>query len=348
MLTIEFDYCLPKELIAQYPTSKRDQSRLLILTRNAQTIEHRKFSDIINYMNRGEVLVLNETKVIPARLIGHKETAGCFATSFSPGGGKVEIFLLKVKKDNTWEVLIKPGKASKTGTRIIIGEELMAEVVDKNTVRFEYEGDFRKILEKYGRVPLPPYIKREPDKLDKSRYQTIYAKKEGAVAAPTAGLHFTKKILELLRSKGVKIVNLCLHTGLGTFRPVKEENIEEHKMESEYYEITGQSVEIIDRAKRVGKRVIAIGTTTVRALETMRISGNYEESLLSGWTDLFIYPGYNFKVVDALVTNFHLPKSTLLMLVSAFAGKDLILKAYNEAIRQRYRFYSYGDCMFIL
>lgn len=342
----EFDYELPEELIAQMPADKRENSKMLVLDKEKQTIEHKHFFDITDYLDENCLLVLNNTKVLPARLYGTKDT-----------GAKIEVFLLEAKQDKQWSCLIKPSKRIKTGTIITICEELQVKALEKLEdagewlVELIYDGNLFEILHKVGNIPLPPYIERklqsdELKQFDMNRYQTVYAKDEGSVAAPTAGLHFTEDILELLKNKGVDIAYVTLNVGLGTFRPVKCENILEHKMHSETFEITDVAAAKITEAKKQGKKIVAVGTTTVRTLETAYqkfgcIKACHDHS------ELFIYPPYEFKVIDELITNFHLPKSTLLMLVSAFAGKEFIFKAYQEAIENKYRFFSYGDCMFI-
>ena len=346
MLLSEFDYTLPEELIAQTPAEKRENSRLMVLGVSDHTILHKHFYNIVDLLDDDHVLILNNTKVIPARLYGYKET-----------GAKIEVFLLKEKANKEWEVLIKPSKRVKEGTIIKISEELTAEVVKplpddgKWQVRMIYEGDIFEILHRVGNIPLPPYIERkmtneELKKLDFERYQTVYAKDEGSVAAPTAGLHFTQDILQKLSNKGVEIGYVTLNVGIGTFRPVKCENVLDHKMDSESFEITQETADLINKAKAKGKKIVAVGTTTVRTLETAYKQFG-EIKACKSESELFIYPPYEFKVVDKLITNFHLPKSTLLMLVSALAGKDFIFEAYEEAIKNKYRFYSYGDCMFI-
>lgn len=346
MLLSEFDYTLPEELIAQTPADKRENSRMMVLGVNNKTIEHKHFYDIVDLLDKNCILILNNTKVIPARLYGYKDT-----------GAKIEVFLLKEKTNKEWEVLIKPSKRVKPNTIIKISDELSVEVLKslpddgKWLVKMIYEGDILEILHRVGNIPLPPYIERKMTnedlkKLDFERYQTVYAKDEGSVAAPTAGLHFTKEILEKLQNKGVEIGYVTLNVGIGTFRPVKCENVVEHKMDSESFEITQETADLINRAKTDGKKLVAVGTTTVRTLETTYKQFGCIKACKSA-SELFIYPPYEFKVVDKLITNFHLPKSTLLMLVSALAGKDLIFKAYEEAIKNKYRFYSYGDCMFI-
>ena len=346
MLLSEFDYILPEGLIAQTPAEKRENSRMMVLKRPSHEILHKHFYDIVDLLDDRHILILNNTKVIPARLYGYKET-----------GAKIEVFLLKEKENHTWEVLIKPSKRVKAGTLIKISEDLSAEVIKplpddgKWLVKMIYDGDILDILHRVGNIPLPPYIERkmtndELKKLDFERYQTVYANDEGSVAAPTAGLHFTQEILKTLKTRGVQIGYVTLNVGIGTFRPVKCENILEHKMDSESFEIPEITAELINRAKAEGKKLVAVGTTTVRTLETAFKQFGKIQACKSA-SELFIYPPYEFKVVDKLITNFHLPKSTLLMLVSALAGKDLIFDAYNEAIVNKYRFYSYGDCMFI-
>lgn len=346
MLVSEFDYELPEELIAQMPADKRENSRMLVLNRANQTIEHKHFYDIVDLLDENTLLVLNNTKVLPARLYGTKET-----------GAKIEVFLLESKSGKEWSCLIKPSKRVKPDTIIKISDELQVRAIKRLEedgewlVEMIYAGDLFEILHKVGNIPLPPYIERkiqneELKNFDMERYQTVYAKDEGSVAAPTAGLHFTKEILEKLKAKGVEIAYVTLNVGLGTFRPVKCENITDHKMHSETFEITQETADIINRAKASGKKITAVGTTTVRTLETaFQKYGKIQAC--HDYSELFIYPPYEFKVIDRLLTNFHLPKSTLLMLVSALAGKDFIFKAYNEAVQNRYRFFSYGDCMFI-
>ncbi|APQ99141.1 tRNA ribosyltransferase-isomerase [Clostridium botulinum] len=336
----DFDFYLPEELIAQHPMEKRDEARLLVLDKKTGGIEHKIFKDILDYLTPNDCLVLNNTRVLPARLIGAKEETG----------GKMEFLLLKRKEKDVWETLVKPGKRAQIGARFIFGNgELKAEVIGmgeegSRIVKFYYEGIFEEILDQLGQMPLPPYIKEKLD--DKEMYQTVYSKEEGSAAAPTAGLHFTEKLLKKIKEKGVKLAFLTLHVGLGTFRPVKVENIQEHVMHSEYYKMDKETAEIINDTKEKGGRVIAVGTTSCRTLETIGdIEGKVREQ--SGWTDIFIYPGYKYKVVDALITNFHLPQSTLLMLVSALAGRDNIMNAYNVAVEKEYRFFSFGDAMFI-
>lgn len=337
----EFDYDLPKELIAQDPLEDRSASRLLVLDKKTGAWEHRIFREIPELLAPGDCLVLNNTKVIPARLIGSRES-----------GGAVEVLLLKriPGQENSWETLVKPGKKARIGTKIVFGDGLLSgEVTDiveegNRIVRFSFDGIFEEILDQLGEMPLPPYITHELK--DKNRYQTVYAKYDGSAAAPTAGLHFTKELLESIREKGVDIAEITLHVGLGTFRPVKAETVEEHHMHSEFWQINEEAAAKINAAKARGGRVIAVGTTSCRTLESAaKEDGTVEAG--SGWTDIFIYPGYRFKCIDALITNFHLPKSTLVMLVSALAGREHILDAYAEAIRERYRFFSFGDAMFI-
>lgn len=336
----DFYYDLPEELIAQEPIKERAMSRLLVLDRATGSIEHKIFKDIINYLDAGDCLVLNDTRVIPARLLGTREDTG----------GKIEFVLLKRIEERVWEVILKPGRRAKPGARFVFGGGLLkAEIIDiveegNRIVKFEYDGIFEEILDKVGIVPLPPYITRRLD--DSERYQTVYSRYNGSAAAPTAGLHFTEELLDNIAKKGVSLAYVTLHVGLGTFRPVKTENIQDHKMHSEFYNINEEACIKINAAKESGKRVIAVGTTSCRVLET---AGD-ETGLVTphnGWTDIFIYPGYKFKVVDALITNFHLPESTLLMLVSTLAGKDKIFEAYRVAIEERYRFFSFGDAMFI-
>jgi len=335
-----FDYNLPEELIAQYPLDKRDESRLMVINRKDGSINHHVFSQLPDFLDAGDLLVLNNTKVIPARLVGKKEKSS----------GEVEILLLSSRTDGTWEALVKRSSRMNYGSRVIFGDgKLSARILDKTDsggriIQFESSGNLRELLDKYGKPPLPPYIKREVDTKDKDRYQTIYAKNDGAVAAPTAGLHFTNAIFEKLKLKGIDSTELTLHVGLGTFQPVKSENIEEHHIHSEFFSVPKESADKINASK--GK-IVAVGTTSVRALESSA-DENGKINANSGSTDIFIYPGYKFKIVDAMITNFHLPKSTLLMLVSAFAGRELIMRAYHQAIEQKYRFFSYGDGMLIL
>ncbi|MGI6727998.1 MAG: tRNA preQ1(34) S-adenosylmethionine ribosyltransferase-isomerase QueA [Anaerovoracaceae bacterium] len=340
----EFDYLLPPELIAQYPSEQRDNSRLMVLDREMGTVEHKRFYQIIDYLKPGDCLVLNNSKVLPARILGIKEGTGA----------KVEFLLIKRKEGDLWETMVRPGKRIKPGDRVRFSEKplLVAEVLDfsedgTRLVRFDYDGLFLETLDKVGRMPLPPYIQRDSEEVDKERYQTVYSLKEGSVAAPTAGLHFTRELIEQAKDKGVKIAYVTLHVGIGTFRPVKTEIIEEHKMHFEEYEIDEENASIINGVKTAGGRIIAVGTTSTRTLESAALS---DKTVKAGWanTGIFIYPGYRFQVIDSLVTNFHLPKSTLLMLISAFYDREKILEAYRVAVEQRYRFFSYGDAMLIL
>ncbi len=340
MKTEDFDYYLPEELIAQTPLEKRDSSKMLVLDKQTGELEHKHFNNIIDYLNQGDVLVLNDTKVIPARLIGEKEDTKAV----------IEVLMLKELENNKWECLSKPAKRIKIGTRVIFGDGLLsAECVDikEEGIRvfeFKYNGIFYEILDKLGEMPLPPYIHEKLN--DKDRYQTVYAKNIGSAAAPTAGLHFTIDLLNKIKEKGILIEYVTLHVGLGTFRPVNVENINDHKMHSEYYMMSKETANVLNEAKKNNRRIISVGTTSTRTLETiMNLYGEFREC--SGWTDIFIYPGYKFKAIDALITNFHLPKSTLVMLVSALAGKDNILNAYKEAVNHKYRFFSFGDAMFI-
>lgn len=335
----DFYYDLPEELIAQTPIEKRDESRLMVLNRKDQSIEHKQFKDIIDYLEPGDCLVRNNTKVIPARLYGKKAT-----------GAKIEFLLLNQIEGDIWESIVRPGHKLKPGTEVEFGDGLLkATVLDimpggTRKVEFKYEGIFNEILDKIGLMPLPPYIHESLK--DKDRYQTVYARYEGSAAAPTAGLHFTPELFEKLKQKGVEVANVTLHVGIGTFRPVKVENVEEHHMHSEHYYIKQEDVDKINNAKKNGKRVIAIGTTSCRVLETIADEKGMVKPT-EGDTQIFIYPGYKFKCLDGLITNFHLPESTLIMLVSALAGKEYIMKAYNEAVKERYRFFSFGDAMFI-
>lgn len=336
----EFDYDLPEELIAQDPLEDRSGSRLLVLDKATGEIEHRIFHEIVEYVQSGDCLVINNTKVIPARLFGVKEGTE----------SKIEILLLKRKENDIWETLVRPGKKAKAGTKISFGDGLLMgevlEVVEEGNrlIQFSYQGIFEEILDQLGQMPLPPYITHQLQ--DKNRYQTVYAKYNGSAAAPTAGLHFTPELLEKIQAKGVSVAEVTLHVGLGTFRPVKEQDVLKHHMHSEYFEIEQEAADIVNRTKRQGGRIIAVGTTSTRTLE----SAANEEGILSaksGYTEIFIYPGYEFKVIDGLITNFHLPQSTLVMLVSALAGKENILDAYRQAVEERYRFFSFGDAMFI-
>ncbi len=336
----EFDYNLPEELIAQVPIQKRDESRLMVVDRENRTIEDKVFKDIIDYLEPGDCLVRNNTKVIPARLYGKKDT-----------GANVEFVLLKQLEGDIWESIVRPGNKLKPGSKVIFGDGLLnaeiLEVLEDGTrkVKFTYEGIFNEILDKIGLMPLPPYIHESLKEND--RYQTVYAKYEGSAAAPTAGLHFTPELLKRIEEKGIKIANVTLHVGIGTFRPVKEENIEEHKMHTEHFYIKQEDVEKINETKKNGKRVIAVGTTSCRVLETIADENTGLVKQIESDTGIYIYPGYKFKCVDGLITNFHLPKSTLLMLVSALADREFILEAYNKAVEEKYRFFSFGDAMFI-
>ena len=340
MKVADFDYELPEELIAQTPIKKRDESRLMVLNRKNQTIEHKVFKDIIDYLKPGDVLVRNNTKVIPARLYGKKET-----------GANVEFLLLNNIENDIWEAIVRPGNKLHVGTKVIFGDGILEakilEIMPGGTrkVEFKYEGIFNEILDKIGLMPLPPYI-HETLK-EKGRYQTVYAKYEGSAAAPTAGLHFTPELLEKISKKGIEIANVTLHVGIGTFRPVKEETVEAHKMHSEHFYIKQEDVEKINKAKQEGRRVIAVGTTSCRVLESIADEKTGMVKQIEDDTEIFIYPGYKFKCIDGLITNFHLPQSTLLMLVSALAGKEYIMKAYKEAVKEKYRFFSFGDAMFI-
>ena len=340
MKTSDFYYDLPQELIAQTPLDRRDASRLMVLDKNTGAVKHMHFYDLPSLLRPGDCLVLNDSRVLPARLLGHRE----------PGGGAAEVLLLNDKGDKTWECLVRPGKKMKPGTKLSFGDGLLtAEVTEtleggNRLVRFNYEGIFLELLEQLGKMPLPPYIKAELQ--DPERYQTVYSREVGSAAAPTAGLHFTKELLEQIQAMGVSLAYVTLHVGLGTFRPVKEEEITDHEMHSEYCMISKETAETINETRRKGGRVICVGTTSCRTIESWAAEdGTLKES--AGWTNIYIYPGYRFKVLDALVTNFHLPESTLVMLVSALAGREHILAAYEEAVREKYRFFSFGDAMFI-
>jgi S-adenosylmethionine:tRNA ribosyltransferase-isomerase len=340
----DFDYQLPQELIAQYPLKERDGSRMMVLERETHKIYEKKFADIVGYLNKGDTVVMNDAKVIPARLLGRKDT-----------GAKVELFLLENLGDGAYKVLAKPSKRLKTGTKINLSGDITATVLENS--------DFGKVvkfsateeeLKSIGQVPLPPYIKRPPEKIDEDRYQTIYAKSEGATASPTAGLHFTNAIIKRIKDKGVNVAHATLNVSYGTFAPVLEEEIEKHKMHKEYFKISKQTIDVINQTKAKGNKILAVGTTTVRVLETclgdtfkLGVGDTYQFKSINGTTELFIYPGYKFKVVDMLLTNFHIPKSTLLMLVAAFAGREFILEAYKKAVEAKLRFFSYGDCMLI-
>jgi len=337
---IQFD--VPDELVAQYPIDKRDESRLMVVDTKKDHVEHKVFKDIVDYLNEGDAIVVNATKVFPARVFGVKEKTDA----------KVELLLLRQLEETMWEVLVKPARKVRVGNRIQITEDLGCDVIDNTTsggrvVKFDYNGvNFFELIEKVGQSPLPPYIKREPEELDKKKYQTVYASKIGAVAAPTAGLHFTEELLEKIERKGIKVIPLVLHVGLGTFRPIQVEDLSRHQMDSEYYEIPHESAEQINEVKRNGGRVIAVGTTTVRALESVSTADNFVKAD-SGWTDKFIYPPYSFKIIDAMITNFHVSGSTLFLLTCALAGRDKMMQAYEEAIENKYRFHSYGDAMLI-
>ncbi|MCI1654326.1 MAG: tRNA preQ1(34) S-adenosylmethionine ribosyltransferase-isomerase QueA [Lachnospiraceae bacterium] len=336
----DFDYELPEELIAQDPLEDRSASRLMVLDKHTGQIRHHRFYEIPQYLKPGDCLVLNNTKVIPARLYGDKEGTGA----------QIEILLLKRIEKDLWETLVRPGKKMKPGARVIFGDGLLTGEVEaiaeegNRLIRFSYEGIFEEILDQLGQMPLPPYITHQLK--DRNRYQTVYAKYDGSAAAPTAGLHFTPELLQQIRDAGIRIAEVTLHVGLGTFRPVKVEEVTEHHMHSEYYSITKEAAEQINATRRAGGRVICVGTTSCRTIESAADEeGNLKES--SGWTDIFIYPGYRFKVMDCLITNFHLPQSTLIMLVSALAGREHVLAAYREAVKEKYRFFSFGDAMFL-
>ncbi|ACD23197.1 tRNA preQ1(34) S-adenosylmethionine ribosyltransferase-isomerase QueA [Clostridium botulinum] len=336
----DFDFYLPEELIAQHPLEKRDTSRLMVLDKETGEISHKNFYDIIDYLNEGDTLVLNNTRVMPARLIGEKEGTG----------GKIEFLLLKRVEKDRWECLAKPGKSARVGRRFTFGDgKLKAEVVEvkdngNRIVEFYYEGIFEEVLDSLGEMPLPPYIHERLE--DRERYQTVYSKENGSAAAPTAGLHFTEELLHKIKDRGINIAYVTLHVGLGTFRPVKVDTIEDHEMHSEYYHLSKEDAEVINATKKRGNKVISVGTTSTRTLETIADEdGNVKET--NGWTNIFIYPGYKFKVVDRLITNFHLPESTLIMLVSTLAGKEHVMNAYEEAVKEKYRFFSFGDAMFI-
>lgn len=341
MKTSDFFYDLPEELIAQDPLEDRTASRLLVLNRETGAVEHKIFSDVIDYLNEGDCLVINNTRVIPARLIGEKEGTG----------GKVEVLLLKRRANDVWETLVKPGKKLRPGARVTFGDgRLKAEILEiaeegNRLVRFYYEGIFEEILDSLGEMPLPPYITHKLE--DKEMYQTVYAKYDGSAAAPTAGLHFTKELLSKIEEKGIKIASITLHVGLGTFRPVKVDDVNNHHMHTEWYEVNAEAADIINETKRNGGRVICVGTTSCRTIESVADENGYMKAK-TGETDIFIYPGYKFKVMDGLITNFHLPESTLVMLVSAFAGKENVLAAYETAVKERYRFFSFGDAMIFI
>lgn len=340
MKTSDFSFHLPEELIAQTPLEKRDQSRLLVLDKHTGEMEHRHFYELPQFLHPGDCLVLNDSRVLPARLLGHRE----------PGGGAVEVLLLIDRGNKTWECLVRPGRKARPGVQLTFGDGLLTATVEEvleggnRLIRFHYDGIFLELLEQLGKMPLPPYIKAELQ--DPERYQTVYSREVGSAAAPTAGLHFTKELLQQVEDMGVRLAYVTLHVGLGTFRPVKEEDILDHEMHSEYCMISAETAETINRTKAEGGRVICVGTTSCRTIESWAAEdGTLKES--AGWTNIFIYPGYRFKVLDALITNFHLPESTLVMLVSALAGREHILNAYEEAVKQHYRFFSFGDAMFI-
>ena len=340
MKTSDFDFYLPEELIAQHPLEKRDNSRLMVLDKATGEIEHKHFYDVLDYLNEGDTLVLNNTRVMPARLIGEKVESG----------GKIEFLLLKRIEGDKWECLAKPGKRAKIGTEFTFGSgKLKCKVVDiveegNRIIEFSYDGIFEQVLDELGEMPLPPYITERLD--DRERYQTVYSKEQGSAAAPTAGLHFTKELLEKVKEKGVNVAYVTLHVGLGTFRPVKVDDVNEHVMHSEFYQLDEENANIINETKKRGNKIISVGTTSTRTLETIGDENGFVKAQ-SGWTNIFIYPGYKFKVVDNLITNFHLPESTLIMLVSALAGKEKVMNAYNEAVKERYRFFSFGDSMII-
>lgn len=340
MKSSDFNFYLPEELIAQHPLEQRDSSKLMILDKKTGDITHSSFHNIINYLNKGDTLVLNNTRVMPARLIGEK----------SESGGKIEFLLLKRIEGDKWECLAKPGKKAKIGQKFTFGEgKLTCEVIDiveegNRIIEFSYDGIFEQVLDELGDMPLPPYITEKLE--DKERYQTVYSKEKGSAAAPTAGLHFTKELLSEIKEKGINIAYLTLHVGLGTFRPVKVEDVNDHVMHSEFYQLDEENAKLINDTKKNGKKVVTVGTTSTRTLETIA-DENGTVKAQNGWTDIFIYPGYKFKIVDQLITNFHLPESTLIMLVSALAGKENVMKAYNTAVEQKYRFFSFGDSMFI-
>ena len=340
MKTSDFDFYLPEELIAQHPLEKRDYSKLMVLDKETGKIEHKHFYNVIEYLNQGDTLVLNNTRVMPARLIGEK----------AESGGKIEFLLLKRIEGDKWECLAKPGKRAKIGTEFVFGKgKLKCKVVDiveegNRIIEFSYDGVFEQVLDELGEMPLPPYITERLD--DRERYQTVYSKEQGSAAAPTAGLHFTKELLEEVKKKGVNIAYVTLHVGLGTFRPVKVDDVNEHVMHSEFYNLEEEDAKIINDTKKRGNKIISVGTTSTRTLETIGDENGFVKAQ-SGWTNIFIYPGYEFKVVDKLITNFHLPESTLIMLVSALSGKEKVMNAYNEAVKERYRFFSFGDSMII-
>ena len=338
----DFKYSVPEKLIAQYPSKKRGDSKMMVIDRANQTIEDHQFKDIVDYIQDGDCVVVNETSVFPARLTGIKDKTNA----------EVEIFLLRELEHDLWEVLVKPARKVRVGNKLHVGNQLSCEVVDNTVsggrvIQFTYDGDFNSIIDKIGKMPLPPYIHREPENVDKDRYQSIFSKTRGAVAAPTASLHFDKKIVKKMESKGATVVPVLLHVGLGTFRPVVVEDLTRHKMDSEFFEVTEESAKIINDTIDKGGRIIAVGTTVVRVLETVVTTDGHIKAE-KGWTDKFIFPPYDFKVISGLVTNFHMPASTLLMLVCAFGDKDLVMKAYRKAAKEEYRFFSYGDAMLLI
>ncbi|MFH1214000.1 MAG: tRNA preQ1(34) S-adenosylmethionine ribosyltransferase-isomerase QueA [Candidatus Neomarinimicrobiota bacterium] len=340
----DFDYNIPEELIAKFPIKQRDHSRLMVINRKQKTITHKRFYDIIDYLNPGDLMIVNETKVYPARLWAVKDRTEA----------KVEVFLLRELENNLWEVMVKPARKVRIGNKLTISEGVQCDVIDNTVsggrvVRFNNiaQEPLYKLIDEVGQSPLPPYIDREPTEEDKEKYQTVYARKRGAVAAPTAGLHFTKDLIQKIRDKGVKIYPIILHIGLGTFRPVTVEDLSRHRMDSEYFEVSAETALAINEARAKGKKIITVGTSVVRTLETVTVSG-FQITPRRGWTDKFIHPPYEFKMADVLITNFHQPKSTLIMQVSAFCGHELIMKAYQEAVKKKYRFFSYGDAMIII
>lgn len=338
----DFEYEVPEKLIAQYPLEKRSGSRMMVLNRLTKEIAHKSFEDILEFLNPGDCLVVNNTKVFPARLFGTKDKTGA----------KVEVFLLRNLENGIWEVMVKPARKVRLGNKIVFNENLSCDIIDNTVsggriIEVHCNGDFFEMLEEVGQTPLPPYIKREPEDVDRECYQTVYAKNRGAVAAPTAGLHFTEEILDKLKKKGINVAPLTLHVGLGTFKPVQVDDISRHQMHSEYYEISDESASLINKTRQDGNSIVAVGTTSVRVLETVAGRNGFVRSG-QGWTDKFIFPPHNFRAVDHMITNFHLPQSTLLMLVSAFARRDFMMDAYTTAIKEKYRFFSYGDSMLIL
>ena len=345
MRVSDFDYHLPEELIAQKPADRRDESRLLVVDRKKGTVSHKHFYDILEYLSPGDCLVINDSKVLPARLFGEKVETGA----------KIEFLLIKRIEGDTWETMVRPGRRLKEGDRVSFGTDFTAEIVGRGEdgtriVRFDYEGIFMERLEEIGSMPLPPYIERPAAAEDKDRYQTVYAREEGSVAAPTAGLHFTEELLQKIKDKGVNIARVTLHVGIGTFRPVKVDRVEDHHMHFEEYEISEQAAELINETKKSGGRIISVGTTATRTLESSAVMGDFGWRIQAGEgsTGIFIYPGYEFKFIDSLITNFHLPKSTLMMLISAFYDREKILEIYNEAVAEKYRFFSYGDAMLLI